>query len=383
MVGRGCVYVYGVTRDNVAVFVEGSSVVREFLDKYAGRSSFSDYARTLAMFFRWLKIVKNVELSPEEFLNEHVKRRNVVTVRERSWASRLILGFCRDNPDFSGCSDTYRHSLFNVLKQFFAYHAADLSNGHVWNGRCLRKFSIEQLSVSEAKRALGLLGEREKTICFVMLQSGMSIGDVLNKFNYQLAYVQKELDSGANRLRVDFDERKRNNFQYFTFIGADGCQELRVWLKTRMEWLNEAKKSSDAIFITRKGSVLTRQKFECIFYQKTCRLGLHKRAFLFRSHMFRRMFKTESSPPERGINSDYVEFMMGHRGGIHSVGGPYDRTPELYANVVEKEYAKLEPYVNVYSGKAAENERLGISEEDFATFKLMLQDFKEGRLRRQ
>jgi hypothetical protein len=380
VLGKSLVYVYGVTRGDVEGFVERNGVVREFLGKYAGRGSFWDYARTLAMFFRWLRVVEGLELSPEMFLNEHVRRRNMVEVRDRGWASRLVIMFCRDNPDFAGCAETYRHSLFNVLKQFFAYHGADLSNSHVWNGRRLPKFNLEQLSVETAKKYLGLLGQREKTICLVMLQSGMSIGDVLNKFNYQLKHVQEDLANGANRIRVDFDERKRNNFQYFTFIGADGCQELRVWLKTREQWLREIGRSSDAVFITRKGTVLTRQKFECIFYQKICRLGLHKNAFSFRSHMFRRMFKTESSPPERGINSDYVEFMMGHRGGVHSVGGPYDRTPELYADVVEKEFAKLEPWLNIYTGRHSTPEDIPLSEGDWNNLKNLLEDIRQGRV---
>lgn len=36
--------------------------------------------------------------------------------------------------------------------------------------------------------------------------------------------------------------------------------------------------------------------------------------------------------------------------GLDATGGVYDRTPELYEKTFEREYEKLEPYINIYSG---------------------------------
>lgn len=69
--------------------------------------------------------------------------------------------------------------------------------------------------------------------------------------------------------------------------------------------------------------------------------------------MFRKLFKSEASVPERGIDRNYVEFWMGHTNGIEVVGAEYDRTPELYERVIEKEYAKLEPYINIFTSAQA------------------------------
>lgn len=38
---------------------------------------------------------------------------------------------------------------------------------------------------------------------------------------------------------------------------------------------------------------------------------------------------------------------------LNAVGGTYDRQPEIYENVLEREYAKLEPYINIYSSAIA------------------------------
>jgi hypothetical protein len=79
--------------------------------------------------------------------------------------------------------------------------------------------------------------------------------------------------------------------------------------------------------------------------------------------------------------------MMGHSGGsgedhkLDVVGGVYDACPRVYPDVVEREYAKLEPFINIYSGRAAETEGLGISEEDMASLKQLLQMMKEGKIK--
>jgi len=74
------------------------------------------------------------------------------------------------------------------------------------------------------------------------------------------------------------------------------------------------------------------------------------------THMLRKLFKTESRPPERGIDQDIIEFMMGHKAGLDAVGGVYDRTPELYAGVIEREYEKLEPHLNIFSQEKPQTE---------------------------
>lgn len=45
-----------------------------------------------------------------------------------------------------------------------------------------------------------------------------------------------------------------------------------------------------------------------------------------------------------------MEFWLGHVNALDSMGGVYDRTPEIHEDVIEKEYAKLKPYINIYSG---------------------------------
>ena len=379
--------VFGVDRVEVEAFM-GDSYVEEFLAKFKGRMrTFDEYGRVLCMFFKWLRVVKGLSFSPGELLNEHVRRHGSLDIEDRRWALKLVLEFSRDNPVWSERSDGYKYHSFTVIKGFFDYHEADLtSDDGVFGKRKKRKYKPEQASVAEVKKILGCLGQRDRTICMVMLQSGQGVGEILNKFNYMLDYVVNSIKGGAQRIRIDFEERKGNDFNYFSFISRDAIQELQKWLIIRAKWL-EGKADPGAIFITKRGKLVTVGKpvtvgkFESHFNNTLQRLKLKKGPFATTPHMFRKLFKTESRPPERNIDQDCIEFMMGHLSGIESIGGVYDKTPELYAGVIEREYAKLEPYINIYSGKAAETEGLGINEEDMASLKQLLQMMKEGKIK--
>lgn len=58
----------------------------------------------------------------------------------------------------------------------------------------------------------------------------------------------------------------------------------------------------------------------------------------------------------------------------------YDKTLELYEEVIEKEYAKLEPFVNVYSGhRTAED--LHLTESELQELKDLLSQMKQGKVR--
>jgi hypothetical protein len=79
--------------------------------------------------------------------------------------------------------------------------------------------------------------------------------------------------------------------------------------------------------------------------------------------------------------------MMGHSSGNGSdhkldvVGGVYDNCPRVYLGVVEKEYAKLEPYIDIYSGKAAETNGLTINAKDLEEIKALVKDLKTGKIK--
>ena len=367
---------YGVIGGEVEGFCEADKFVSEFLVRYKEHPrTWWAYAASLFMFFRWLEIRKGLKVSGKELLNLHIKHRSSNRVEDRRWTVGLALEFSRDNPDLKECSEGRKYQMFNVVKQFFDCYEAPLTSGkNVYAKKIRRKFKPRQISVQDACRILGFFNVRDRAILLVMLQSGMSIGDVLNKFNLMLPQLKTAIKNRVSRFKIEFDERKGNGFNYFTFISVDALHELEKWLALRAHWL-DGKKDSGTVFVAKPiavngeeckaGRPLTVLSFEVNFNRVVRNVKLKDGPWSVTPHMFRKLFKTESRPPERGVDQDCVEFMLGHSSGIQAVGGIYDKTPELHADVVEREYAKLEPYLNVYTGVHADSEEQRLKEELF------------------
>jgi integrase len=353
---------FGVSKVELAEFVGSDRLVAQFLGKYQGKPrTYEDYGRALAMFFKWLRI-EGFSFTPTEFLNECRTKSLSHRVEDLDWALGLVLRFTRDNPVWRDCADRFKLCMFIKVKQFFDRYRVPLSlQKGVFGKARRRKYSPKQMTVDSALKVLSCLRQRERAVCMTMFQSGQSVDAILNYFNPQYEYLMACLKNGQKRIRLDFPERKGNGFAYFSFVSTDAIQELRKWLIIREKWLTKKGKASTYIFVTNNGEPLTVKKFEVKFYRAMKRTKLSPGPFMLTSHMFRKLFKTESSPPDRGVSADYVEFMMGHMSGIESVGGVYDRTPEIYEEVVEREYGKIEPFLNIYTGvkgKLSEKQRL-------------------------
>jgi len=315
-------------------------------------------ARVLCRFFKWLRVEANVELGPAELLNYQDKLRREGTIEERQRVLHLVLKHSRDNPDYAEYSDNRKYSIFHTVKSFFDYHEVQLTLAkNVYGRRKRKKNHRKQITLSEAKKLLGKLSQRDRTILITMLQSGMEIGAVLKKFGYMWhSQVEPQLDMGKRRLKIELDERKGGGNWYFTYVSRDAIHELRKWLDERrniIQSLIEDKKQvqksvieGEPIFITKKGKPLRTTQFAHQLQMKT--------NGKVTSHMFRKLFKSEASVPDRAISRKIVEFWMGHFNGIDAVGGDYDRNPEIHEEVFEKEYAKLEPFINIYSSSRAQ-----------------------------
>lgn len=354
---------YGVHFSDALAFVESDDIARKFMAKYKDRT-YKEYTRAFCLFFNWLKIVKGITISPTEMLNKQLRFSRSNDIQERRWAANLAIEFCRDNPDFKGLSDTHARLHWNVIDQFFKSHDVSFcSTRNPLGTKMRRKYRSTPITREDARRIMGALNQRDRTIAMCMLQSGMGVKETLEKFNFMLDYIQAQIRAGAERIKIEFEERKGNGFSYFTFISRDAIQDLRKWLIERERWIRKnrlslSSEAQKAIFISETGKIMTINNFEQNFQSQLYRKGIKTRAFEFVTHDLRKFFKTQSSLPERGIiDSRFVEFMMGHIKGLEAVGGTYDQSPHIYEKAVEREYEKLEPFINIFSGKATEEHR--------------------------
>jgi len=352
-----------VSGDEIAGFVEGNPCVANWLRKFmAGpqgglSGSKLNKTRMLCRFFKWLRVVKGVFLSPLELLDRQLQLRQSSSIGDRQWLLNLVLEHSRDNLDFKDYSDRRKYDVFQTVKSFCDYHEVPLTMAkNVYGKKRKKKNRRKQINIVGAKKLLGQMSQRNRTICLIQLHSGMGIGEVLNEFSYMWhSQVKPQLDLGCERMKIEFDERKGNDTPYFTYISRDGIHELRKWLQERQriieKLLTDGKDVSktviegEPIFITSRGNPLREQSFCHQLNQKT--------SGKVTSHMFRKLFESEAKVPDRGIDRGIIKFFMGHITGMDDGGGIYDRNPEIRVEIFEKEYAKLEPYINIYSSPAA------------------------------
>lgn len=367
---------YGAYREDIERFVRENDCVSMFLGRYKESPiTYGDYARSLCMFFKWLRL-QDIRLGPKEFLDFAASKRASSVPSDRVWGKNLLLGFGRDNPDLKDKSATYKNTHFLVpVIRFCNDNEVQLtsSKGLIQKVQ-QRKYGEPAFTVDLARRVLGCLSQRDRAVCMMLLQSGQSERQILVDLNGRGESTIREVEAGHERIRLDFKGRKGNGKSYFTFIGHDAVVELRKWLVIRREWLNnpeiDVKKRNEAekyLFITNRCGVLTPEQFGPAFRETLEKRGLWTGPFTVRTHMFRKIFESEASPPDRGINKLYVAFMMGHSGGNGAVskldmpGGTYDNAPRVYSEIVEKEYAKLEKWLNIYSQHSV---GVGLSGED-------------------
>jgi len=377
--GRRLASAYGVWKEDVEKFVAENPMVEEWLRKYPEKTR-GIYAYNLCRYFKWLKVKEGIGLSPSQLLNEHAMLMSSRDVEERRKHLSLALKFSRDNLDFAEHSDKWKHQMFCTIASFYRYYELALTQNRGVFGRVRNKFKVKQITLKEAKHTMGSLSQRTRAILMVILHSGMSIGDVLDHFNYMWNEIEPQMSNEI--IRVEMPPRKNSDVSYVTFLGRDAIHELKKWLMERQKITGKPIQSGEPIFIMRDGEALKPLNFMTQFNQKLRRLGLKKNKYQIRSHMWRKLFKTEASIPDRAIDRDIIEYIMGHTNNtLSSPGGIYDRTPEIHEEVVEGEFKKLEPYLNIYS--RPEITQQSRSQEEQAFFEALGKFFEQNPDKRE
>lgn len=250
--------------------------------------------------------------------------------------------------------------MVKSVNLFCKAHEVELSSARgAYGVKIRRKYRPAPYTVSQAKKILAVLNQRDRAICMLGLQTGQSVTQVLEDINGQFDYVAREIRLRKQRIRFDFPERKRNDFPYYTFCSVDAISEIQKWLPIRAKWLGA--RTSPYLFIKRDGSKLTPESWKGPFRERLQRHGVYQGPYTAVFHMFRKIFESEASPPDRGISKDYVRFMMGHtvaevdNNRLDVPGGTYDQAPFTHSDATEREYQKLEPWLNIYSQSRDQN----------------------------
>ncbi|WP_072269099.1 tyrosine-type DNA invertase [Klebsiella aerogenes] len=174
----------------------------------------------------------------------------------------------------------------------------------------------------------GLTGERD--YCFILLafRHGLRVSELLD-----LHYRDLDLIEGRINIR-----RLKNGFSTIHPLHPDEIEAIERWTQIRFSW--KAASKTDAIFISRRGTQLSRQQAWRIIRSAGEQAGTVTQAH---PHMLRHACGYELA--ERGIDTRLIQDYLGHRNIRHTVRYTASNAARFVglwgkSNILEKKYQK-------------------------------------------
>jgi integrase len=308
------------------------------------------YAFRFINFFHWAQAKYGFK-SVDEMIQDHIKSRESSSITERKKHSRMVREYALDEPENAKLGGHAQSLIIAVIRSFYNFCEAPLTTAkNEFKLDVYDRYEAKQFGLDDARRIIDAARQREKAMFLMMLQAGLRIGDLLNYVNYRWAEIKPQLEARKDPIKLTMYGGK-----YWTYFTTDAIHELRKYIIERGE-----PKDGEPIFISKFGKPVHRVYVADVLQRIGLQLGLIPEGELkklkqghrypIRLHQFRKLFKSESSVAGRGFDSRYGEFFMGHAGGLAEIGGIYDKSPELHEDIFEREYMKLAPYLNVYTG---------------------------------
>jgi integrase len=320
--------------------------VQRFIRKYGKPNTKAGYLADLDLYFRWLDS-EGVKLTPDELIRDNLKcvfgsaPEEVQTKRKHTdWLDRYANRYLVEQ---LGAGEVTRHRKSAAIRQFYARNDAPMFGDFaVSEGKPEQQ--RRALSAEDIRQVLKALPINQRTPLVLMWQSGIEIGTILG-----LTWGRVNLES--ERMKLDFAGRKRHRRPYFTFGGRDSVLHLKIWRAKWAEDVGREPRAEDLIFLGKREVPMAPSWLNERF--RLTALRLHKQGLVkngspgsWHVYALRHSFETEASHAR--VPSEIRDFLLGHLRGIQWV---YNHRDQLYPEDVEREYAKMEPYVSLEPDK--------------------------------
>ncbi len=174
-------------------------------------------------------------------------------------------------------------------------------------------------------------------------QSGIEINRVLSLIWSKVEGIEK----GEYPLRVELFGRKKHDRPYFTYLGRDAIEHLKIWKGKWSELEGRLPGPQDPIFLGKGSSYLAAEWLNNQLRRTAanlCKQGVvtNGEPRSWHSHALRHSFRTEAA--HAGVKPEVSEFFLGHIGGINYV---YNHRDELHRDDMAREYLKIEPFISL------------------------------------
>jgi len=326
-------------------FVQENPEVQRWLAEKARRSKYTRkaYEHIIYYYFEWLKARKGY-VNAKQLLDDY----RVLKKEGREYEHIDIAKEYLLNGKLATRSRVYRDQNWRTIRSFYEFNRCplprekiDLTITEVDEKKLREKTGLEPMRLEDVKKLIGPAKIKYKTTILILLQSGMRVGDFCDQFNTEEAKnVLKQLREGKCPIKINLIASRKENPQYFTFIGRDAIDALKEYLNVRGEV-----KEGEPIFLTQMGNPITGKLIDKEIHILKRQTGLVNRHFT--PHTLRDIFKTECA--HRGVKEAISEFFIGH--ALDKLG--YNQLDKLYPKDFETEYAKVEPALNIISFKEA------------------------------
>jgi integrase len=350
----------------------GSEAAARYLATYGKVGVQAQNAFRLGRYHRWLKEVKGVTLSLDDLIRDNlvcIWKSDPVDVdtkrRHRAWLEEYV------NVKMAGCSLSYRRGTASIIRGFYDKNDSPLF-GKVRIADSEAEKPARALRADEIRAVMKALPLQQRTPLFCMWQSGCEVGRVLS-----LRWGDLQRLESSKKVKLEFVGRKRHRRAYFTFLGRDSVEALRLWRARWAELIGREPEPEDLVFLGKFKRPLDRAWLNVSLKRMATRLsaqGLiangHARSW--HTHYLRHSFKTEAE--HAGVKSGFVEYWMGHTEGISWV---YDNRDQVHSQDFEEAYSKLEPFVSLDETETTLREGYEVKERKILTEYLELKRLYE------
>ncbi len=250
---------------------------------------------------------------------------------------------------------TSRETYLSAIRSF--YRAFDIDpplNLSKANGAMPLERNINHNFGKEQVRAMAeYANTRDKAIILTMKSSGMARLEIIN-----LTYRQfREGYDSRSKIATIRMRRQKTNTDFITFIDPEGTLAVINYLTKYRRYRGgfDSAFDDEPLFMSLKGDgKIDEKSFGLIFWLMAKKMRIHipaktketRKFNALHSHNLRKFFNTALK--NSGMNSDIVEFMLGHVG---------DRTKRAYylqdAEKLKEQYIKHMHVLSIYSNGAS------------------------------
>lgn len=295
-----------------------SEAVSRWLSKYGSVRTRAAYAVEFVFYLRWLK-AKGVKMTPDDLVKDNlvcVFKSDPTDVSTKRKHTDLLNEFVNVYLVRREAAESTRVLAAAAIRSFYQRNDSELFGDYRTASQKLEP-PAKALYPEDIRKVLLALPLRDRAPLLLMWQSGMEPERV---FTGSFPTDQEP------PVRVDIYGRKMHRRPYFTFIGSESVEHLRL--------LGERGFS----------------KYQTVFFhlKATARRlgekGLLKNPELpsWRPYALRHSFETEAS--HAGVKAEVRDYFMGHVTGIQWV---YNHRDEIHPEDLATEYRKIEPYVSL------------------------------------